>query len=98
MTYKEQLQTARDNKLDVLDLTVANEVYYYFEHHLITDELFEQLCEFVTYIYLKSEHTLISDIVGTIHILVTENDYTFDDIFVMDKWDFLSQVTNYFPY
>lgn len=100
MTYKEQLQTAREHKLDILDLTIANEVDAYFGHYQgeKVEPPFEDLCEFVKYIYLKSERTLISDIVATIQILIDDDEYSFDDIFEMNKWDFLQQVADYFPY
>lgn len=100
MTYREQLYAAHDNNLDILDLTVANEVDAYFGHYEgeRVEPPFEDLCEFVKYIYLKSERTLIADIVATIQILIDDEEYTFDDLLAMNKWDFLSEVNNYFPY
>lgn len=98
MTYKEQLQTARKHGLDILNLTVADKVEQYFADHTeITDELFEQLCSFAEYMYLKSEDSL-SSIVVTIQQLVETEGYTFNEVFSLKKWDFLDKVAHYFPY
>lgn len=100
MTYREQLETAKEHNLDILDLTIAIEVDVCFGHYQgeKVEPPFEQVCEFVKYIYLKSERTLISDIVDTIQILIDDEEYSWDDILSMSKWDFLQQVADYFPY
>ena len=98
MKYKEQLQTAREHGLDILNLMVADEVEQYFADQTeITDELFEQVCSFAEDMYLKSGYSL-SSIVVTIKQLVETEGYTFDEVFSMKKWDFLEQVVQYFPY
>ena len=98
MKYKEQLQTAREHGLDILNLMVADEVEQYFADHTeITDELFEQVCSFAKEMYLKSGDSL-SSIVATIQQLVETEGYTFDEVFSMKKWDFLDKVAQYFPY
>ena len=98
MKYKEQLQTAREHGLDILNLMVADEVEQYFADQTeITDELFEQVCSFAEDMYLKSGDSL-SSIVVTIKQLVETEGYTFDEVFSMKKWDFLEQVVQYFPY
>ena len=80
MNYKEQLQKARENKLDIISLSVANEVECIFENAL-NEEEFELACYLVERAYLKSEDITIWAIAKALYnILINkENTISFEE-------------------
>ena len=83
-TFKQELDLAMEHKINVLKLTIANEVCsflegnWWFESYLesndqATIELFERICERVQDVYLKVDNSYsLSDIVDAIIRLLQE--------------------------
>jgi hypothetical protein len=91
-TFKQELELAMEHKINVLKLTIANEVCsmlegnWWFESYLesndqATNELFERICERVQDVYLKVDNTYsLSNIVEAIIRLHTESKIEIKDI------------------
>ena len=87
MNFKETLELAREEHIDIVDLIVANEVEAVFEN----DERFEELCSKVKTAYLKSENIEVWQLVKALEYKL-ENGLELRDI---DKWDLILQASNY---
>lgn len=62
MTFKEQFDIAKQNKIDALDLCIYENVYNNFAHY--NDSEIEIICEKVKNIYLDTEYFTIMDIIN----------------------------------
>lgn len=61
MTFKEQFNIAKQNKIDALDLCIYENVFDSFSHY--NDSEIEIICEKVKNIYVNSNYFSISNIV-----------------------------------
>lgn len=73
MNYKEQLQKAREIGLDIISLSVANEVECIFDID-ITNEEFELCCGLVEQAYLKSEYVSIWACARALYDMITDEE------------------------
>lgn len=87
MNFRETLNKAREEHIDIVDLIVANEVEAIFEE----DERFEEMCGKVKTAYLKSENIEVWQLVKALEYKL-ENGLELRDI---DKWDLILQASNY---
>ena len=87
MNFRETLEKAREEHIDIVDLIVANEVEAIFEE----DERFEEMCGKVKTAYLKSEGIEVWQLVKALEYKL-ENGLELRDI---DKWDLILQASNY---
>ena len=94
MTYREQLNKARDLGISICDLEIANELDAVLGLEY-TEEEFEGLCAFGVEIYLKAEKMTTDAIAYCINDLVEEKGKTVKEILEMDKWDFIDKASNW---
>ena len=87
MNFRETLEKAREEHIDIVDLMVANEVEAIFEE----DERFEEMSGKVKTAYLKSEGIEVWQLVKALEYKL-ENGLELRDI---DKWDLILQASNY---
>jgi hypothetical protein len=73
MSYKEQLEKARKNGIDVISLDVANEVECIFDIEM-TEREFEMCCSFIEQSYLKSDHISIWAIARALYDMITDEE------------------------
>lgn len=81
-TYKEQLERAKSNNINVVDLMVAYNVKDTFDW--VTDYEFEKICELIKNAYLKSEYVELWQLIRALYI-ICDND---------EENDILQVVTN----
>lgn len=91
MNFKEQLNKARELKINLLAVEIAYEVESFKYNETLSDEDFEKVCSIVLYYYLDTENIPIPDITKFIFSLI-ENEKTIDEIIDMDKYDFIDQL------
>ena len=84
MYYREQLEKAKQNDIDVISLDVANEVECIFDIEM-TDEEFELCCGFVEQAYLKSEYISIWSLARALYDMITDEDNTLNIEELIDK-------------
>lgn len=94
MTYKEQLNKARDLGISICDLEIANELDAVLDFEY-TEKEFESLCAFGVEIYLKAEKMTTDAIAYCINDLVNEKGKTVEEILKMNKWDFIVKASNW---
>ena len=78
MTYREQLEKAKEIGLNVIDLMIANECEDNFNFSY-TEEEFEKLCEFVRVCFIKSDCTTES-ITNAINFYVCDKNMTIKQV------------------
>ena len=88
MNFRETLEKAREEHIDIIDLMVADEVNAIFDEE---DERFEEMCGKVKTAYLKSEGIEVWQLVKALEYKL-ENGLELRDI---DKWDLILQASNY---
>lgn len=72
MNYKEQLQKAKEMKLDIVSLSVAYEIKCFFDFEL-SDYEFELCCSLVEQSYLKSEDLTILQLTRALYDMITKD-------------------------
>lgn len=93
MTYREQLDKVNELGIDILDLTVANELFCVLDCEY-TEKDFERLCEYAKYIYLKAEDITAEAIAQAINDLLVEGK-SVDDVVALEKWAFIDKASYY---
>lgn len=94
MTYKEQLNKIKELGIDIIDISIAYEFECVFGFDY-TDEEFENICSYAKYIYLKSEYMTYNALALCINDLITNENYTIEDIVAMGKYDFIEKASYY---
>lgn len=85
-TYKEQLQRAKEQGLNIVALSVAYEVSCKFDGWIyLDDDTFEDICEFVRDIYLEYWFE-VAEIVQLIFNIITYNSYEDEPYKVLEEW------------
>lgn len=92
MTFIETLNKARENNIDVLDLSIAYECESAFEFEY-TEEEFEKLCARAKEIFLKGENLTEWAIAYAINDLIQEENKTIKDVLEMDKWKIINNTS-----
>ena len=94
MTFKEQLKMANNNNLSILDLEIANECdcVFDFDH---TDDDFEALCGVIRTAYLKAEEMTIVALVRCVSDLITDKNYTVQQVLDLTTWDLTEKASWY---
>lgn len=95
MTYREQLNKVNELGISICDLTIANELDCVLDAGTYTEQEFERLCDYARYIYLKDDELTANAIALCIGGMLSELDYTVEEITSMDKWKFIKQVYQY---
>lgn len=100
MNFREQLETAKQNNLDICDLKIADELNYQLNARemSVNDERFEDLCVAAKYAYLKADN--ISSYCVCAAVADLEQEYLEDptedrDPAQMSKWDILDKALEY---
>lgn len=94
MTFKEQLKIANDNDLSILDLEIANECDCVFDFDY-TDDDFEALCGVIRTAYLKAEEMTIIALVQCVSALITDENYTVQQVLDVTTWDLIEKASWY---
>ena len=94
MTFKEQLKIANDNNLSILDLEIANECDCVFDFEY-TDDDFEALCGVIRTVYLKAEEMTIIALVQCVSDLITNENYTVQQVLDVTTWDLIEKASWY---
>ena len=94
MTFKEQLKIANDNDLSILDLEIANECDCVFDFDY-TDDDFEALCGVIRTAYLKAEEMTIIALVQYVSDLITDENYTVQQVLDITTWDLVEKASWY---
>lgn len=94
MTFKEQLKIANDHDLSILDLEIANECDCVFDFDY-TDDDFEALCGVIRTAYLKAEEMTIIALVQCVSDLITEDNYTVQQVLDVTTWDLIEKASWY---
>ena len=94
MTFKEQLKIANDNNLSILDLEIANECDCVFDFEY-TDDDFEALCGVIRTAYLKAEEMTIIALVQCVSDLITNENYTVQQVLDVATWDLIEKASWY---
>lgn len=97
-TYKQELDFALKNDVDVYKLKIAYEVYYFMTYSDIVveydNETFESICECVNEIYLSLDNNYsLSNIVEAVINLHYECDQPIEDI---DKYTIIGYIQQNF--
>lgn len=77
--YKEQLELAKENNINVIDLSIADEVKCIFNKKLSDDD-FETACVLIKNAYLKSEYISINQLTKTLNTVIDLGIYKLDAI------------------
>ena len=91
LNYKDTLEFARKNKIDVFTLDIA----YELDANLIVEiknEDFERLCLVINKMYLKSDNISISDIAYYIASQINEDKGNIEKIINMDIYELLMKL------
>lgn len=94
MTFREQLDKAREMGLSICDLAIANECECIFNFEY-TEEEFEQLCSLARTIYLKSEYLTENAIAYAINDLIIEEEKTISEVLETKTYTLLNIASNY---
>lgn len=94
MTYREQLNKVNELGISICDLEITNELDSVLDFDYTEDE-FESLCAFGVEIRRKAETMTTNAIACCINDLVNGECETVEEILKMDKWDFISEASNY---
>ena len=94
MTFKEQLKIANDHDLSILDLRIANECDCVFDFDY-TDDDFEALCGVIRTAYLKAEEMTIIALVQCVSDLITDENYTVQQVLDVTTWDLIEKASWY---
>ena len=94
MTFKEQLKIANDNDLSILDLEIAHECDCVFDFEY-TDDDFEALCGVIRTAYLKAEEMTIIALVQCVSDLITDENYTVQQVLDVTTWDLIEKASWY---
>lgn len=94
MTFKEQLKIANDHDLSILDLEIANECDCVFNFDY-TDDDFEALCGVIRTAYLKAEEMTIIALVQCVSDLITDENYTVQQVLDVTTWDLIEKASWY---
>ena len=94
MTFKEQLKIANDHDLSILDLEIANECDCVFDFEY-TDDDFEALCGVIRTAYLKAEEMTIIALVQCVSDLITDENYTVQQVLDVTTWDLIEKASWY---
>lgn len=94
MTFKEQLKIANDNDLSIIDLEIANECDCVFDFDY-TDDDFEALCGVIRTAYLKAEEMTIIALVQCVSDLITDKNYTVQQVLDVTTWDLIEKASWY---
>lgn len=94
MTFTEQLKIANDNNLSILDLEIANECDCVFDFEY-TDDDFEALCGVIRTVYLKAEEMTIIALVQCVSDLITDENYTVQQVLDITTWDLIEKASWY---
>ena len=94
MTFKEQLKIANDHDLSILDLEIANECDCVFNFDY-TDDDFEALCGVIRTAYLKAEEMTIIALVQCVSDLITDENYTVQQVLDITTWDLIEKASWY---
>lgn len=93
MDYKRLLEIAQKNQISVLSLNVAYEVHCAISDYEYEEKDFNKLCDYLEWIYLKSDGTNLEHIIMYARDLIAEGK-KIEEIITINKRDFLEQ-TNY---
>lgn len=96
MTFREQLNKAKELGLDILDLTVANECdqIFFFDY---TDNEFEKLCYLVYACWLKSDICTVEEIAMAVNQFITCKHKTINDVCAMSYFTILDVAVDFSP-
>lgn len=94
MSFREQLEKAYELKLNICDLTIANECECVFTFEY-TEHEFEQLCSLAREIYLKSYNLNENAIALAINDLIVSGDKTIKQVLSMGKWELGALASSY---
>ena len=86
LSYKELYE--RSIGVELIRMETAVEIYFVIEN--LTDEQYEEICEFAYNVYLKSEDVTLNQIANTIDFMLNDGK-TVEEITDMNYWDFLSE-------
>lgn len=92
MTYREQLNKAKELGLSIIDLVVADECKAVFTFSY-TDEEFERLCELVKICYIKSDGLDEYCIASAVNELVEEDGKMIAEILEMKYYTIIDKAT-----
>lgn len=93
MNYRESLTKVQELGISICDLEIANELDCVLDFEY-TDEQFEQLCEFCSNAYLKSESVTANALALAVNDLIAEGN-TVDEVLGLDKWTFIDKASYY---
>lgn len=85
--YKDTLDFVLQNKFSPYKLTIADAVDCIIPG--LSDDKFEEICEFVSYMYLALDNVNLDDVVNTTKLLINEK----VDLSNVTKWDFISRLS-----
>lgn len=94
MSFKEQLDKATENGLNICDLTIANECECVFDFDY-TEEEFEQLCARAREIYLKGDNLTENSVAKAINELIKDEEKTIKQVLAIDKWKLIDKASYY---
>lgn len=90
MTYRKQLEKAKELNLNICDLLIACECDCSFTFDY-TEEEFEQLCGLVRACYLAVDCVDIESLTYAIETMVSSGNKTIEQVVEMSKWDLLDE-------
>jgi hypothetical protein len=94
MNYREQLNKIKELNLNMHELIVAYELDCVLEVEYTENE-FEELCAYATWIYLKSENLTAYAIVRAINDMIVYDGFTIAQVISKLKWDFITIASQY---
>ena len=63
-TYKEQLERAKENEINIMALNIAYELDCLFDGYIsLTDDEFEEICKFIKSIVIDNQNLQIWDLI-----------------------------------
>lgn len=94
MTFRETLNKARENNIDILDLCIACECDNTFDFDY-TQEDFEKLCKKARFVFIKSDNLTEWAVAHAINNLICEEEKTIEQVIEMDKWELIDRASYY---
>ena len=96
MTYREQLNKVKALGIEIFDLKIA----YYLDKVLDgeykpKENDFEMLCDYAKNIYLEDESLSEDCIALCIYDMITDLEYTIDEVLTMEKRKFIADAKRY---
>lgn len=85
-SYKDTLNFVLQNKFSPYKVTIADTVDCIIPD--LSDDKFDEICEFVSYMYLKLDNVNLDDVVDTTKLLIDEK----VDLSNITKYDFISRL------